>query len=726
MRCWARLCGRRYASTLRNLGIVAHIDAGKTTTTERMLYYAGHTRRLGNVDAGDTVTDFLPAERERGITIQAAAVSFGWQNSRINLIDTPGHADFGFEVQRSLRVLDGVVTILDGVAGVEALTEAVWGHAMRLKLPRLIFINKMDRPGAGFGRTVREVVSKLHTPVVLLTLPLWEGTKFVGIVDVLRGKEIRYDSVDGKDVRVVDAAADSEAAKAREVLVDTVSEYSEEVVEEYLSGNVQTSTLEKAIREAMLQCKLTPVLCGASFRNIGVQPLLDSIVSYLPAPRQENGPIHALAFKVKHDTVKGTLVYVRVYQGTLKKSVGTIYNTTTGEREKVSRLLRMQADEPIEIPEIGCGDIGVLVGTKGIRTGDTLVAHPQKRDGIHLLSKKDRELSLMPIPIPPPVFTARITPRARSDIRPMEQALSILLREDPSLRLSFDEEAGQWLLSGLGELHLEIARDRLVNDLGANIEMGSPMITFKETLDAATPTVTRSAQDETGSTTVTVDAVPYEVGKGEQLPDKNFVTTKFSKHPFISKENVEKATTVGILPVLAQGGKMGHQAIFGLQFRVRVEISAESQRPDLVSRLVREAAAEAINLAPRFVLLEPIMQVSISAPAGDIGRVMNDISGVRRGHITDLGSDDTTANSEWAEKAASQWVPLDHTLHLSRHGESSESRPATVNAKAPLRTMVGYLSALRSMTNGRGSFQMTFSEFDAVPPQDVRSLLDEF
>lgn len=725
MRCWSRLSTRRYASTLRNLGIIAHIDAGKTTTTERMLYYAGHISRLGNVDAGDTVTDFLPAERERGITIQAAAVSFNWQNSRVNLIDTPGHADFGFEVQRSLRVLDGAVTILDGVAGVEALTETVWGHANRLNLPRMIFVNKMDRPGAGFSRTVREVVSKLHTPVVLLTLPLWEDMKFVGIIDVLRGKEIRYNSEDGKSVEIADPGANSEALKAREVMIDTLSEFSEEVVEEYLAGKVQSSTLEKAIRDTTASCKLTPVLCGASFRNIGVQPLLDSIVSYLPPPKQEKGTVQALAFKVKHDAVRGTLVYVRVYQGILKGNVGSVYNTVTRERERVSRLLRIQADEPTEISEITCGDIGVLVGTKGIRTGDTLVAHPQKRDGINFLSKKDRELSLMPIPVPPPVFTTRITPRARSDIRPMEQALSILLREDPSLRLSFDEEAGQWLLSGLGELHLEIARNRLVHDLGARIEMGSPMITFKETLASPAPAVIRTAQDETGSTKVIVETAPCKVGEGKLLSDQNYVTAVFAKHPSISKEEVERAVSVGILPVLAQGGKLGNQALFGLQFRVKVEISPESQQASHVSTLVRLAVAEAISLSSSFVLLEPIMQVSISAPAGDIGKVMNDISGVRRGHVTDLGSEDATTNSEWAEKAASQWVPLDHTLHLSRHAESSESRLATVNARVPLRTLVGYLSVLRSMTNGRGSFQMTFNEFDAVPSQDVESVIEE-
>lgn len=720
---------------MRNIGIIAHIDAGKTTTTERMLYYAGLTSRLGNVDAGDTVTDFLPAERERGITIQSAAITFGWNNATVNLIDTPGHADFGFEVVRSLRILDGAVTVLDSVAGVEAQTEKVWSQASALNIPKIVYINKMDRAGAGFSRTVREVVSKLRTPVALVNIPYFCDHEFKGVIDVLSKSVIQW-SGDGKHVEVSPASeigpeVAKEAQAARDALVDSLS-IDEEVVDAFLEAEddfdaVPNDLLKKALARLTQENKIVPVLCGSSFRNIGVQPLLDAVVDYLPSPKTETAPqntMQALAFKVRHDPIRGTLVYVRVYAGSLKKG-STVLNTTTQTKERTTKLLQMQADQPIDIAEIPAGSIGVIVGTKDIKTGDTLIAHPNKKDGISALPQDVKKTKLMPIDIPEPVFVSRITPVSVADIRGMKAALDILLREDPSLNLSYDDESGQWLLAGMGELHLEIARDRLVQDLKANVEVGEIMITLRETLTGPTSGSSRRDSDQ-GSVTATVQIEPLVEHDGYSLADSNYYKARFPRHPVLSSDEIATAVGVGITPVLASGGKVGRRALYMLSFSVKLDVAPELQSADLVSVAVREAALDALANAPleQFSLLEPVMKVAITVPKTEMGTVMTDLSSNRRGHILGLGDDSAASDDRFQQMASSMYAPADHTMYLSKH-EDEQTQSAVLHAHVPLRKMVGYLTSLRSMTQGRGNIQMTFASFEPVESRDVDEVLTQ-
>lgn len=710
-----------------------------------MLYYAGITKRLGNVDSGDTVTDFLEAERERGITIQSAAISFNWHNTQLNLIDTPGHADFNFEVVRSLRVLDGAITILDSIAGVEALTEKVWSLASQSRIPRIVYINKMDRAGAGYSRTVKEVVSKLRTKVALVSIPYFEGDKFVGIIDVLHGKRIEYKSEDGKQVEVVDCSTTEQhevAEKAREALIEQLSELDEAVVEEFLeTEQVSTPTLVNALQKAVLANEIVPVLCGSSFKNMGIQLLLDAVVQFLPAPDAQkiSGTVEMLAFKVRQDPQRGTLVYIRVYKGTLKRNA-TIYNTATQKTERVTRLFRMQADNPIELEYVEAGDIAVLGGTSNIRTGDTLVAHASKLNGVSALTRAEKELTLLPIPVPPPVFVTRIEPKGPGDTRAMQLALEILLREDPSLHLTFDDEAGQYLLSGMGELHLEIAIQRLVGDLKARADVGEVMITYKETLNSDLKPAVAVGVDSNGAETkvcVSISLNNLEASSrpkaNQQLMDFNSKTVRLKNHPRIDPRAVDEAVTIGINPALAQGGALGKYALYGLHFNVDVEIALESDSVDEVASLVRKAASKALSSADKaaFFLLEPVMKVCVSAPEAQIGTVMTDLSTTRRGTILGMANSDDKGNqanehddarSGYTDLAEQMWTPIDHTMYMSKHADE-KTRQVRLYARVPLRKMVGYLSSLRSMTQGRGNFEMTFSEFSKVPPQDINDIL---
>ncbi|CAG8957336.1 hypothetical protein HYFRA_00010760, partial [Hymenoscyphus fraxineus] len=541
----------------RNIGIIAHIDAGKTTTTERMLYYSGYTRRIGDVDDGSTVTDFLPAERARGITIQSAAVTFHWPplgaetsskgnsprshvSHTVNLIDTPGHADFTFEVLRSLRILDGAICILDGVAGVEAQTEKVWAQANKYSIPRIAFVNKLDRDGAAFERTVKEVASRLRGWPAVCQIPWWAGGKgnFTGVGDAINLSGLEWsEGGDGKLIQTYDLDALSkkdpglrdELVKARIALVESLCEFDEDLLSTWLEYNDDALKIPaQAIRDSIRKCiidgsgRLIPVFAGASFRNIGVQPLLDAIDDYLPDPTERPDPeislgdrecslsdlldgrvslsapgerqvtkkSHsskslvaqiescALAFKVVNDPKRGVLVYIRVYSGSIKRN-SNIWNTNLHVTERAQRLLQMQASDAVEIQHIPAGQIGVISGLKHARTGDTLISY----SGTHPKSGPPAPLNtlqLRPIDVPPPVFFAAIEPHSLSEERNVREVLQMLLREDPSLHVNIDEESGQMLLSGMGELHLEIARDRLVNDFKAKATMGNIEISYRE------------------------------------------------------------------------------------------------------------------------------------------------------------------------------------------------------------------------------------------------------
>ncbi|KAJ1891253.1 Ribosome-releasing factor 2, mitochondrial, partial [Coemansia sp. S17] len=535
-------------SRVRNIGIIAHIDAGKTTTTERMLHYAGFTRSIGDVDDGDTIMDYLPAERERGITIQSAAITFGWRDHQLHLIDTPGHVDFTVEVERAMRVLDGAVTIIDAVSGVQAQTKTVWTQASRYQIPRIIFVNKMDRDGANWRKSVRDIEAKLSARPLVLMIPEYtggerlEGGTLESWLDVVGMERVVFDI--GKDstgatVRREKLVAGNgpsfqAAADAREQLVEALAEIDQHIVDVFLGDDVDgdhlrlpTAELRAAIRRTTLSSQASPVLLGASFRNIGVQPLLDAIIDYLPAPTDRPLPLAlspasspdrlskadskdsmqayldpseklvAFAFKVIVDQQRGPMVFVRVYSGTLDSRMTLVNGTRGGVKERATKLLQMYADTPEDISSIACGHIGVVLGLKQTKTGDTLL-HPQHSS----LSKSSKSgskkhskmmagvsdtteqpaigLQLHGIDVPPPVFFCAVEADSPQDVRPLNEALANMTLEDPSLHISHDEETGQTLLSGMGELHLEVVRDRMLKDMKINASFGQMRVSYRE------------------------------------------------------------------------------------------------------------------------------------------------------------------------------------------------------------------------------------------------------
>ncbi|KAJ1891297.1 Ribosome-releasing factor 2, mitochondrial, partial [Coemansia sp. S17] len=535
-------------SRVRNIGIIAHIDAGKTTTTERMLHYAGFTRSIGDVDDGDTIMDYLPAERERGITIQSAAITFGWRDHQLHLIDTPGHVDFTVEVERAMRVLDGAVTIIDAVSGVQAQTKTVWTQASRYQIPRIIFVNKMDRDGANWRKSVRDIEAKLSARPLVLMIPEYtggerlEGGTLESWLDVVGMERVVFDikkDSTGATVRREKLVAGNgpsfqAAADAREQLVEALAEIDQHIVDVFLGDDVDgdhlrlpTAELRAAIRRTTLSFQASPVLLGASFRNIGVQPLLDAIIDYLPAPTDRPLPLAlspasspdrlskadskdsmqayldpseklvAFAFKVIVDQQRGPMVFVRVYSGTLDSRMTLVNGTRGGVKERATKLLQMYADTPEEISSIACGHIGVVLGLKQTKTGDTLL-HPQHSS----LSKSSKSgskkhskmmagvsdtteqpaigLQLHGIDVPPPVFFCAVEADSPQDVRPLNEALANMTLEDPSLHISHDEETGQTLLSGMGELHLEVVRDRMLKDMKINASFGQMRVSYRE------------------------------------------------------------------------------------------------------------------------------------------------------------------------------------------------------------------------------------------------------
>ncbi|KAK9388150.1 P-loop containing nucleoside triphosphate hydrolase protein [Lipomyces mesembrius] len=768
--------------SVRNIGIIAHIDAGKTTTTERMLYYSGYTKRIGNVDEGDTVMDFLPAERDRGITITSAAISFDWNAHRINLIDTPGHADFTFEVIRSIRVLDGAVTVLDGVEGVEAQTEKVWQQAHEMNIPRIVFVNKMDREGAGFGRTVREIVGKLSARTCIINIPLFKNVmekgmttaKFCGVIDVLDMKSIEWlPGTDGQEFIVRDLEGDDleEAKKARVAIVETLAELDDDMVEKFLEVEddhlaISSRDIKSSLRKCTLQNLVVPVLCGASFRNIGVQPLLDAVVDYFPSPVDRPPAIlragkmalsiaetdigYALAFKVVHDNHSGKiLVFIRVYSGTLRR-LAKIYNTSNNTEEKALKLSRMYADASVDIEAIHEGHIGVISGSKDIRTGDTIMFDYQEPGDKKKFKREMMSLQLNPIIVPSPVFFASVEPKTVSDTRPMELALQTLLREDPSLQVSVDEETSQTHLSGMGELHLEIASDRLVRELKVNAHVGKIQISYREsiennfTLDTPVSYTYKGVNKgaETSSTVgLVLRPIPEDLDRSYRdlkkqleasvsLGDNNFLTFDedyIFAHPNVSSEDVYVALRVGAMAGLLHGKRFG-LPMHSVQVIVNhIELPLEQDSATPVTPAARFAIAKFLESIPleSKVLMEPVMDVTVTVSEEDIGSVMSDISSARSGRVYAL-EDEVTRESSQAHNEYIDpdqvYSPPDHTLHLSKHNIRRDLQKRLIRAKVPLSEMVGYLKYLRAMTQGRGSFLMTFDRYERASKERATTI----
>jgi elongation factor G len=683
---------------IRNIGITAHIDAGKTTTTERILYYTGVSHKIGEVHDGNTTTDYMDQERERGITITSAAVTCEWKGHRINIIDTPGHIDFNIEVNRSLRVLDGAVFIIEGVAGVQPQSETNWRLADRYNVPRIIFINKLDRTGADFYRAFDTLKEKLDIVALPLQLPIGIEENFVGVVDLVEMKAIIWEGGElgaaFHDAPIPDDLADK-AAEYREALLDTALSVDTVAMEEYFEkGDVSVETLKRCIKQGAISGAFRPVLCGTAFKNKGVQPLLDAVLDYLPSPIDVPGikvaaeegeedtpealakrrvipanpdaPFAGLAFKIINDKY-GTLTFVRVYSGMLK-SGDTVMNTTKGHRERIGRMFQMHADKRAEIKEVSAGDIAAFVGLKDTGTGDTLAG-------------AEDQVVLERMAFPVPVIDISVEPKTKEGVEKMTLGLQKLAGEDPSLRLKTDQETGQTILSGMGELHLEIIIDRLRREYGVDANIGAPQVAYRETISRAhTETYTHKKQSGGSGQYAEVKIIfePQERNQGVLFENKVVGGA-------IPKEYIP-AVEKGIRVQADTGVLAGFQTV---DFKY-ILIDGKYHDVDS-SALAFEIAAKACfregmkKAGP--IILEPIMDVEVTTPNDHVGDVVGDLNR-RRGMI---------------------------------QNQESSGSTVIVRAHVPLKEMFGYISHLRSMTKGRASFTMQFHHYDPVP----RNVADE-
>ena len=682
-------------SNVRNIGIVAHIDAGKTTTTERILFYTGKIHKHGDVHDGNTTTDFMVQERERGITIQSAAISCEWNGHAINIIDTPGHVDFTMEVERSLRVLDGAVCVFCAVGGVQPQSETVWRQADRYAVPRVAFVNKMDRMGANFMRVVDELRDKLKANAVPVELPIGKEESFAGVIDLLEMKGIIYDEkTDGKNFTVGEIPADlkDDAELARAELCERVADLDEGVMEAYLeNGDLTSDELKGAIRRLVVSNKIVPVLCGTSLRDKGVQPLLDAVTRYLPSPldrppvtatdlksgepvtreQRDNELLTSLVFKIATDPFVGRLFFVRVYGGVLKKGAN-VYNPRTKKRERVMKIVRLFADDQIEVDQLTAGDIGALVGLKESTTGDTLCAEM-------------KPCYLERITAPQPVMFLAIEPKSGSDKDKLVDSMKALATEDPTCQFRENEETGQTILSGMGELHLEILVDRLKREFKVAANVGKPMVSYAETVQkpASVPfTFDRELGGKRHAVTLTVDIKPLERGSGRKVSLARDVKNSLPDAKLA--ETLEQGLLDGIMTgVLARYPMTDIEASVSAIEIVDPEISDEIALRGAAVMGFREAALAA---DPEF--LEPIMKLEITTPPESVGEVLGDLN-MRRGTVLDMAQRDDMQ---------------------------------VVHARVPMAQMFGYATAIRSLTKGRASYSMEPSDF-ALVSKSVREHL---
>ncbi len=679
-------------TNVRNIGIVAHIDAGKTTTTERILFYTGKIHKHGDVHDGNTTTDFMVQERERGITIQSAAITCEWAGKTINIIDTPGHVDFTMEVERSLRVLDGAVCVFCAVGGVQPQSETVWRQADRYQVPRIAFVNKMDRMGADFGRVVEELRTKLKAPACPIELPIGKEDDFKGVVDLIEMKAIVYDEAsEGKKFVVgeIPAEMNDDALLARTELVEKVADLDEGVMEAYLEkGDLSKEELVPAIRRLVVAGKFVPVLCGTSLRDKGVQPLLDAICLYLPSPvdrppvaatdlksgervlrKQEDGELlTSLVFKIATDPYVGKLFFVRVYGGVLKKGAN-VYNPRTKKRERIMKIVRLFADDQIEVDELKAGDIGAIVGLKEVTTGDTLCAEM-------------KPCYLERIVAPQPVMFMAIEPKSSADKDKLVESMKALAAEDPTCQFREDEETGQTILSGMGELHLEILVDRLKREFKCAANTGKPMVSYAETVTAPALknfTFDRELGGKRHAVELKIEVKPLERGKGRKVSlSRDFVNLVADKH---LQECVVQGLEDGIATgVLARYPMTDLEVTCVSATLVDPEVSDEVAFRSAAMMGFREAAEAG---APEF--LEPIMKLEITVPPESVGEILGDLNG-RRGTVLDM----------------------------DMRGDMQ-----VVHARVPMAKMFGYATAIRSLTKGRAAYSMEPDQFELVPG-DVR------
>jgi len=681
----------------RNIGIMAHIDAGKTTTTERVLYYTGRTHKIGETHEGSAQMDWMEQEQERGITITSAATTCQWRGHRINIIDTPGHVDFTVEVERSLRVLDGAIAVFDSVAGVEPQSETVWRQADKYHVPRIAFVNKMDRIGADFGRAVQTMVDRLGANAVPVQLPIGAEADLVGIIDLIAMKAIIYKDDLGKEYDVVDIPDEhrARADEAREALIDAVTHFDDELAEAYLEhGDVEVDPLKAAIRKAVLAIEMTPVFCGSAFKNKGVQPLLDAVVDYLPSPldippvegvverksgevieetreASDDAPFAALAFKIAADPFVGKLTYFRVYSGTLEAG-SRILNVSTGRTERVGRILEMHANDRKDLDKVYAGNIAAAVGIKQIVTGDTLAA-------------PDAPIKLEQIEFPEPVIKVAVEPKTKSDQEKMSVALGRLAEEDPTFQVATNEETGQTEISGMGELHLEVLVDRMKREYKVEANVGRPQVSYRETIRGTAQKIEgRFVKQTGGSGQYGIVYIDMEPAPGEGF---DFVSKiKGGAVPIEFIPAVEK----GCEEAMETGVRAGYPMV-----DVRVTLIDgkyhETDSSEIAFKIAGSLAFKEAAKRAKPVLLEPVFAVEVVTPEDFLGDVIGDLSR-RRGRV---------------------------------EGQERRGNALAVSARVPLSEMFGYATDVRSMTQGRATYTMQFDGYEEVPPNIAEKIVGE-
>ncbi|MEN2981022.1 elongation factor G [Tistrella bauzanensis] len=670
----------------RNIGIMAHIDAGKTTTTERILYYTGRSHKIGEVHEGAATMDWMEQEQERGITITSAATTCYWNDHRINIIDTPGHVDFTIEVERSLRVLDGAVAVFDSVAGVEPQSETVWRQADKYRVPRICFVNKMDRMGANFYRCVDMMVDRLGAVPLVLSLPIGSEAEYAGIVDLIKMKAIVWkDENLGAEFEERDIPADmaDRAEEYRQKLVETAVEADDVVLEAYLEGNEpDIATLKRCVRKGTLARQFVPVINGSAFKNKGVQPLLDAVIDYLPSPTdvppvngtavddpevvmtresRDDVPFSALAFKIMSDPFVGSLTYIRIYSGVVE-SGSYVLNTVKGDRERVGRMLLMHANSREDVKEARAGDIVALCGMKGTTTGDTICA-------------SDAKIILERMEFPDPVIEVAVEPKTKSDQEKMGLALSRLAQEDPSFRVSTDEESGQTVIKGMGELHLEIIVDRMRREFKVEANVGQPQVAYRERFGQAVEVDYTHKKQTGGSGQFARVKLKFEPTEGTE----GFVFTNKIVGGSVPREYVP-GVQKGIESCLGSGVIAGFPVV-DLQAQLIDGAYHDVDSSVLAFEIASRAAFREAMAKSRPVLLEPIMKVEVVTPDDYMGDIIGDLNS-RRGQVTSM---------------------------------DSRGNARVVNAMVPLSSMFGYVNQLRSMSQGRAQYTMQFDHYEPVP-----------
>jgi len=687
----------------RNIGIIAHIDAGKTTTTERVLFYSGLTHKLGGVDEGTTITDWMAQERERGITITSAAITTFWlpedlkekedQKYKINIIDTPGHIDFTAEVQRSLRVLDGGIVVFDAMAGVEPQSETVWRQADKFEVPRVCFINKMDKIGADFEKSLESIWQKLSPKAVALQLPIGAEDTFEGVINLLEMEALRFEGELGEIVKKEEIPANlvDKAKEWREKLVEKVAAEDETLLEKYLNEEeITIEELRRVLRKATINYDLIPVFCGSALRNIGVQPVLDAVVYYLPHPldlppvkgtdprtgeiverkSDDDAPFSALVFKVATDPYVGTLNFFRVYSGVLEKG-SYVLNTTNGEKERIGRIMRMRADKREEIEEVRAGDIAATVGLKKTSTG-------------HTFADEDEPVVLEKITFPEPVISIRVEPQKREEEEKLKNSLRRLSDEDPTFRVKTDEETGELIISGMGELHLEILVDRLKREFNIDARVGKPQVAYKETIKVPAEAEGEYIRQSGGRGQyghVIIKVEPKERGEGFEFIDE-------IKGGTIPKEYIP-AVEKGIIEAMDKGIVAGYPMVdlgvtlFDGSFH---EVDSSEFAFKIAGSIALQNAAKRANP----ILLEPIMKLEVVVPKNFFGDVIGDLS-ARRGRVKET---------------------------------KDRAELKVIDAEVPLAEMFGYATSLRSLTEGRGTFTMEFDRYQETPSSVAQQIIE--